>query len=151
MTETSGWPLWASGPCQYVSEVSGSTLVLKSNQNYQLGAPGFDTLTITVMDKANLLTALIAGDLDYYTFGGSVSEEKPAGWRRRRLHRTGRGGPQHLLELMTITESLASADLLPCHRKGPGQAAAVPAEQRDRGRSPTPASCRTPPIPAPVT
>ena len=61
-----------SGPCQYVSEVSGSTLVLKSNQNYQLGAPGFDTLTITVMDKANLLTALIAGDLDYYTFGGII-------------------------------------------------------------------------------
>ena len=29
-----------SGPCQYVSEVSGSTLVLKSNQNYQLGARG---------------------------------------------------------------------------------------------------------------
>lgn len=27
------------------------------------------------MDKANLLTALIAGDLDYYTFGGSISEE----------------------------------------------------------------------------
>ncbi|NCB63401.1 MAG: hypothetical protein EOM52_07270 [Clostridia bacterium] len=30
---------------------------------------------MTVMDKANLLTALIAGDLDYYAFGGSVSVE----------------------------------------------------------------------------
>lgn len=64
-----------SGPCKFVSEVSGSTLVLAANEDYQLGAPGFDTLTITVMDKANLLTALIAGDLDYYTFGGSLSEE----------------------------------------------------------------------------
>ena len=64
-----------SGPCKFVSELAGSNLVLEANENYQLGAPGFDTLTITVMDKANLLTALIAGDLDYYAFGGSVSEE----------------------------------------------------------------------------
>lgn len=64
-----------SGPCKFVSELAGSSLVLEANENYQLGAPGFDTLTITVMDKANLLTALIAGDLDYYAFGGSVSEE----------------------------------------------------------------------------
>lgn len=64
-----------SGPCKFVSEVSGSSLVLEANKDYQLGAPGFDTMTITVMDKANLLTALIAGDLDYYTFGGTVSEE----------------------------------------------------------------------------
>ena len=46
-----------SGPCKFVSEVSGSTLVLEANQDYPLGAPGFDTMTITVMDKANLLTA----------------------------------------------------------------------------------------------
>ncbi len=32
-----------SGPCQFVSEVSGSTLVLSANKDYQLGAPGFDT------------------------------------------------------------------------------------------------------------
>ena len=64
-----------SGPCKFVSEVSGSSLVLEANKDYQLGAPGFDTLTITVMDKANQLTALISGDLDYYTFGGSISEE----------------------------------------------------------------------------
>lgn len=64
-----------SGPCKFVSELSGSNLVLEANKDYQLGAPGFDTLTITVMDKANLLTAMISGDLDYYAFGGSLSEE----------------------------------------------------------------------------
>ena len=64
-----------SGPCKFVSELAGSSLVLEANQSYQLGAPGFDTMTITVMDKANLLTALISGDLDYYAFGGSISEE----------------------------------------------------------------------------
>ncbi len=64
-----------SGPCAFVSEVTGSSLTLKANADYQLGAPGFDTLVITVMDKSSLLTALIAGDLDYYAFGGSVTED----------------------------------------------------------------------------
>ena len=100
-----------SGPCQYVSEVSGSTLVLKSNQNYQLGAPGFDTLTITVMDKANLLTALIAGDLDYYTFGGSVSEEnRPVAEKAGFTVQAGEV-PSTFYKLMINNESIASADL----------------------------------------
>lgn len=71
--------LWAkpvgSGPCKFTSEIVGSTLVLEANPAYQLGKPGFDTLTITVMDKANLLSSLIAGDLDYYAIGGSVAED----------------------------------------------------------------------------
>ena len=100
-----------SGPCQFVSEVSGSTLVLSANKDYQLGAPGFDTLTITVMDKANLLTALIAGDLDYYTFGGSISEEnrpvaEQAGFA------VGEGTvPSTFYELMINNETVDSADL----------------------------------------
>lgn len=100
-----------SGPCQFVSEVSGSTLVLSANKDYQLGAPGFDTLTITVMDKANLLTALIAGDLDYYTFGGSISEEnrpvaEQAGFT------VGEGTvPSTFYELMINNETVDSADL----------------------------------------
>lgn len=64
-----------SGPCAFVSEVAGSSLTLKANENYQLGAPGFDTLVITVMDKSSLLTALVAGDLDYYAFGGNVTAD----------------------------------------------------------------------------
>ena len=100
-----------SGPCQFVSEVSGSTLVLSANKDYQLGAPGFDTLTIPVMDKANLLTALIAGDLDYYTFGGSISEEnrpvaEQAGFT------VGEGTvPSTFYELMINNETVDSADL----------------------------------------
>mgnify|MGYP000134516639 CR=1 FL=1 len=64
-----------SGPCKFVSETPGSQLVLEANPDYQLGAPGFDRLVITVIDKSNLLTSLIAGDLDYYAFGGNVSVE----------------------------------------------------------------------------
>lgn len=100
-----------SGPCQFVSEVSGSTLVLSANKDYQLGAPGFDTLTITVMDKANLLTALIAGDLDYYTFGGSISEEnRPVAEQASFAVEEGTV-PSTFYELMINNETVDSADL----------------------------------------
>lgn len=100
-----------SGPCQFVSEVSGSTLVLSANKDYQLGAPGFDTLTITVMDKANLITALIAGDLDYYTFGGSISEEnRPVAEQAGFAVEEGTV-PSTFYELMINNETVDSADL----------------------------------------
>ena len=100
-----------SGPCQFVSEVSGSTLVLSANKDDQLGAPGFDTLTITVMDKANLLTALIAGDLDYYTFGGSISEEnRPVAEQAGFAVEEGTV-PSTFYELMINNETVDSADL----------------------------------------
>ena len=100
-----------SGPCQFVSEVSGSTLVLSANKDYQLGAPGFDTLTITVMDKANLLTALIAGYLDYYTFGGSISEEnRPVAEQAGFAVEEGTV-PSTFYELMINNETVDSADL----------------------------------------
>ena len=100
-----------SGPCQFVSEVSGSTLVLSANKDYQLGAPGFDTLTITVMDKANLLTALIAGDLDYYPFGGSISEEnRPVAEQAGFAVEEGTV-PSTFYELMINNETVDSADL----------------------------------------
>lgn len=100
-----------SGPCQFVSEVSGSTLVLSANKDYQLGAPGFDTLTITVMDKANLLTALIAGDLDYYTFGGSISEENRPVAEQAGLTVEEGTVPSTFYELMINNETVDSADL----------------------------------------
>ncbi len=100
-----------SGPCKYVSEVSGSTLVLESNPDYQLGKPGFDTLTITVMDKSNLLTALIAGDLDYYAFGGSLSEENKPVAEEAGFQVLEGEVPNTFFELMINNETIASADL----------------------------------------
>ena len=100
-----------SGPCKFVSEVSGSTLVLAANEEYQLGAPGFDTLTITVMDKANLLTALIAGDLDYYTFGGSLSEENRPVAEQAGFSVEEGTVPSTFYELMLNNETLDSAAL----------------------------------------
>ena len=85
------------------------------------------------MDKANLLTALIAGDLDYYTFGGSISEEnrpvaEQAGFA------VGEGTIDiRIGELMINNETVDSADPAPRHREGPGQGTAVPAEHRFPG------------------
>ncbi|MFQ9860275.1 MAG: ABC transporter substrate-binding protein [Evtepia gabavorous] len=63
------------------------------------------------MDKANLLTALIAGDLDYYTFGGSVSEEnRPVAEKAGFTVQAGEV-PSTFYELMINNESIASADL----------------------------------------
>ena len=64
-----------SGPCRFVEELPGSQLTLRADPDYHLGAPGFDLLVISVVDKSNLLPSLIAGDLDYYAFGGSVTAE----------------------------------------------------------------------------
>ena len=64
-----------SGPCKFVEEIPGSQLTLQANPYYQLGRPGFDKLVITVMDKSNLLPSLIAGDLDYYAFGGNLAAD----------------------------------------------------------------------------
>ena len=64
-----------SGPCKFVEEIPGSQLTLQANPDYQLGRPGFDKLVITVMDKSNLLPSLMAGDLDYYAFGGNLAAD----------------------------------------------------------------------------
>ncbi|MGI5990316.1 MAG: ABC transporter substrate-binding protein [Lachnospiraceae bacterium] len=53
-----------SGPCIFESQVAGSELVLKANKNYQLGAPGFETLRIEVMASTNMASSIISGDID---------------------------------------------------------------------------------------
>lgn len=100
-----------SGPCKFVSEVSGSTLVLEANKDYQLGAPGFDTMTITVMDKANLLTALISGDLDYYAFGANVSEENQPAALEAGFTVEEDKLPSTFYELMLNNTSIADKDI----------------------------------------
>lgn len=100
-----------SGPCKFVSELPGSQIQLAANPKYPLGAPGFDYLVITVMDKANLLTALIAGDLDYYAIGGSVSAEDADVARSHGLEVLPGAVPNTFYELMLNNETLPDARL----------------------------------------
>lgn len=54
----------ASGPLKFESTVAGSSLTLVANEDYQLGAPKFAKLNITVMNSDSSIPALMAGDLD---------------------------------------------------------------------------------------
>ncbi len=100
-----------SGPCVFVSELPGSQIKLASNGAYQLGAPGFDELVITVMDKSNLLTALIAGDLDYYAIGGSISVEDAEVARSHGLEVQQGTAPNIFYELMLNGETIPDAGI----------------------------------------
>lgn len=53
-----------SGPCTFESQVAGSELIMKANKNYQLGAPGFETLRVEVMAASNMASSIISGDID---------------------------------------------------------------------------------------
>ena len=96
-----------SGPCVFVDEVVGSQLTLKANASYPLGVPGFDKMVITVMDKSSLLPSLIAGDLDYYAFGGSVSDENAQVARDAGLNVEEGETPTTFYELMINNETVS--------------------------------------------
>lgn len=53
-----------NGPMAFDSMVAGSQLVMKSNKDYHLGAPGFDKMIIQVMAPTNMASSLISGDID---------------------------------------------------------------------------------------
>ena len=64
---------------------------------------------ITVIDKSNLLTSLIAGDLDYYAFGGNVSVEDAEVARAAGLEVLEGTVPNSFYELMLNNETIPSA------------------------------------------
>lgn len=53
-----------SGPCQFVSEISGQQLTLAAYSDYHLGAPQYKQLIYNVVPAANMTTAMMAGEID---------------------------------------------------------------------------------------
>lgn len=98
-----------SGPLKFVEEIPGSQLTLQANPNYHLGRPGFDTLVITVMDKSNLLPSLMAGDLDYYAFGGNLSVESAETARKGGIEVLEGTVPNSFYELMLNNQTISSS------------------------------------------
>ena len=98
-----------SGPCKFVEQAAGSRLTLAAHTDYHLGTPDFDYLVITVVDKSNLLTALIAGDLDYYAFGGSVTAEDAPAAEAAGLEVLEGTVPNTFFELMLNCEAISDA------------------------------------------
>lgn len=54
-----------SGPCIFESEIVDSTVTMKTNQDYYLGAPKFGKLVMMVVSAANVITSVEANELDY--------------------------------------------------------------------------------------
>lgn len=67
-----------SGPCTYISELSGSQLELGSFADYQLGAPKFGKLVYTVVSASNTVTSVMTNELDMFFQSSSIDDAKAA-------------------------------------------------------------------------
>lgn len=67
-----------SGPCTYISELSGSQLELGSFADYQLGAPKFGKLVYTVVSASNTVTSVMTNELDMFFQSASIDDAKAA-------------------------------------------------------------------------
>ncbi len=63
-----------SGPCTFVSELTGSQLELATYQDYHLGAPQFGKLVFTVIANSNLVNSFMSGEIDAYSGSTTVDE-----------------------------------------------------------------------------
>lgn len=59
-----------SGPFKYVSQVDGERVEYERNDDYFLGKPDIEKLTIRVMPATNLLAGLQSGEVDILAGGG---------------------------------------------------------------------------------
>lgn len=67
-----------SGPCVYVSQVTGSEMVLAPNPYYHLKGGNWDKLVLRVLDSASRFTVLMSGEIDQIELGSSIApEDKP--------------------------------------------------------------------------
>ena len=67
-----------SGPCTFISEVSGSQLELGSFADYHLGAPKFGKLILKVIAPTNTITSISTGELDGFFQNPSVDDAMAA-------------------------------------------------------------------------
>lgn len=67
-----------SGPCTYVSEISGNQLELASFADYHLGAPRFGKLILKVVAPTNTITSVSTGELDGFFQPPSVDDAMAA-------------------------------------------------------------------------
>lgn len=63
-----------SGPCTFVSELSGSELQLAAFPDYHMGAPKFGKLVIKVIANTNTVTSVAAGEMDAF-FGSPTVDD----------------------------------------------------------------------------
>lgn len=67
-----------SGPCTFISELSGSELQLGSFADYHMGAPKFGKLVLKVIAATNTITSIAAGEMDGFFQAPSVDDAMAA-------------------------------------------------------------------------
>ncbi len=67
-----------SGPCTFISELSGSELQLGSFEGYHLGTPKFGKLVLKVIAPTNTITSIAAGEMDGFFQAPSVDDAMAA-------------------------------------------------------------------------
>ena len=63
-----------SGPCTFISELSGSELQLAAFPDYHMGAPKFGKLVVKVIANTNTVTSVAAGEMDAF-FGSPTVDD----------------------------------------------------------------------------
>lgn len=63
-----------SGPCTFISELSGSELQLGSFADYHMGAPKFGKLVMKVIAPTNTITSIAAGEMDGFFQAPTVDD-----------------------------------------------------------------------------
>lgn len=64
-----------SGPCVYVSQVTGAEMILSPNPYYHLWAGNWDKLVLRVVDSSSRLTAFMAGEIDAIVLGSDITAD----------------------------------------------------------------------------
>lgn len=67
-----------SGPCTFISELSGSELQLGSFADYHMGTPKWGKLVLKVIAQTNTITSIAAGEMDGFFQGPSVDDAMAA-------------------------------------------------------------------------
>ncbi len=67
-----------SGPCTFISELSGSELQFGSFEGYHLGTPKFGKLVLKVIAPTNTITSIAAGEMDGFFQAPSVDDAMAA-------------------------------------------------------------------------
>lgn len=66
-------PTVGSGPCKFVSMISGERIEMEANKDYYLNAPDFDRLVVRVIPSSNFLGGLMSGEIDIIAGGNFAS------------------------------------------------------------------------------
>lgn len=67
-----------SGPCTFISELSGSELQLGSFADYHMGAPKWGKIVMKVIAQTNTITSVAAGEMDGFFSAPSVDDAMAA-------------------------------------------------------------------------